>query len=193
MEAVNIPFMEITYKDVFSMKFLYTVIREWLMMNEYVDEYTGDPNVMLNYIEHLYFERRMAGGIRELRMWWRARKAPVGSLYYRYRLRIDYRIINMVDVEVVRNGRKMKVQDGEVTIEIHPQLQLDYNDSWRNHPFLKYFHNILMRRILYKRIDEHKRELYKEAYRLHGFLKKYLELKSFNPEIEVFHQKFDRL
>ena len=134
---VIIPFMEVTYKDVFSMKFLYTVMHEWLMLNEFVD---AKDEPMHQFLEVLYFERRI--GVREMRIWWRAFKRPQGSQYYRYRLRIDFRIINMVDVEVVRNGRKMKVQDGEITIEIHPILELDYQDKWANHPFLKYLDNI---------------------------------------------------
>ncbi len=188
---VAIPFMEITYKDVFSMKFLYTVMHEWLMLNEYVD-IMDEP--MHQFIEALYFERRI--GVRELRMWWRGYKYPVGpkdSSYYRYKMRIDMRVINMVDTEVVRNGKKMKVQDGEITLEIYPYLELDFNNQWQNHPILKYFDNIFRKRIIYNRIMEHKRLLYKDAYRLHGFIKKYLEIKSFSQEIEVFHEKFDRL
>ncbi len=187
-KVVTIPYMEITYKEIFSMKFLYTVIHEWLMLNNYADA-MGEP--MHQFIEVMYFERRL--DVRELRIWWRAYKQPVAGSYYRYRLRIDYRIINMVNVEVVRNGRKMKVQDGEVTIEIHPTLELDYESRWEKHPILKWVEEIYRTRLIYKRIEEHKRELYKEAYRLHGFIKKYLELKTFAPEIETFHTKFDRL
>ncbi len=187
-KVVTIPFMELTYKEIFSMKFLYTVVREWLMLNGYLDQ-VGEPN--LTFVEVMYYERRL--DVKEMRIWWRAQKTPGGSRYYRYRLRIDYRVVNMVNIEVVRNGRKMKVQDGEVTIEIHPSLELDYQNQWDKNPLLKWIEEIYRHRILHHRVEEHRRELYKEAYRLHGFIKKYLELKTFAPEIESFHTKFDRL
>ena len=188
MNTVNIPYMDITYKEVCNMKFLYTSIHEWLMLNEYQDM-TGD--IDHRFLEILYFERRM--NVKEMRIWWRSFKAPQGSKYFRYRFRIDSRVINVVDFEILRNGKKMKAQDGEVTIEIHPQLQLDYQNQWEKNWFLKYFDQIFRTRIFHENVHEHRRQIYREAYRLHGFIKKYLELKVFTPQIEVFHERFDRL
>jgi hypothetical protein len=191
MPSVKLPQLEIIYKEVFVMKYLYTVIHEWLQEEDYVDVAGLDNHY---YMEIMYLERRI--GVKELRIWWRSFKYPTGppaKSFYRYRLDIDYNIINMVDVEIMHNGRKMKVQNGEISIKIQPIVEWDWQGRWEKHPLLKYFQNVFLKRVLYKNIEDHKKEVYRDAYRLQGMIKKYLELKSFMPEVEVFHEKFDRL
>ncbi|MBI2141812.1 hypothetical protein HYU16_05330 [Candidatus Woesearchaeota archaeon] len=58
-------------------------------------------------------------------------------------------------------------------------------------PILGWFDYWFRTRLIKKNIEENRKMLYQDAYRLQGMIKKYLELKSFLPEEEVFHEKFE--
>jgi len=53
-----------------------------------------------------------------------------------------------------------------------------------------FFDNWFRTRLLKKNLEENKKMIYQDVYRLHGMLKKYLELKAFTPDTENFHEKF---
>lgn len=190
MPSVKLPQLEIIFKEVFHMKNLYSFIHYYLMEENYVDIEGMDNH---QYMEVMYLERRI--GVKELRIWWRTFKDPGTGpkSFYRYRMDLDFNVINMTDVEIMHNGQKLKAQNGEISIKIQPIVEWDWQGKWEKHPLLKNLQNIFLKRVLYKNIEDHKKQLYREAYRLHGVIKKYLELKSFMPEVEVFHEKFDRL
>jgi len=48
------------------------------------------------------------------------------SDYVKFHISIFMRVYNMRDIEIVQEGKKMKLQEGQVQIEIKPKLQLDY-------------------------------------------------------------------
>ncbi len=190
---ITIPDLEIIYKDVWVMQYLYRVMHYWLMENGWRD---SKGNLDHETMELLYLERRgttFSPAHRELRIWWRLNKQPLflGSKYYQYHMDIDFNVIQMTDVEIMRDGQKVKAQHGELRLMIKPYLEIEDSGSWNEHFLLKYVEQYFKARILKKNLEDHKKEVYREAYRFQGMIKKYLELKSFLPDMEVFHQKFE--
>ncbi len=190
---ITLPDLEIIYRDVWVMQYLYRVTHYWLIENGWRDL---KGNFDHENMEILYFERRgttFSPHHRELRIWWRVKKQPLflGGNYYWYHMDIDFNVIQITDVEIMRDGQKIKAQHGELRIMIKPYLELEASGAWSNHFLLKYVENYFKLRILKRTLEDHKKELYRESYRLQGMMKKYLELKSFLPEMEVFHQKFE--
>ncbi|MBI2133656.1 hypothetical protein HYU11_03155 [Candidatus Woesearchaeota archaeon] len=190
---ITLPDLEIIYRDVWVMQYLYRVTHYWLMENGWKD---AKGNVDHENMEILYLERRgttFSPQHRELRIWWRLRKQPLflGGNYYMYHMDIDFNVIQITDVEIMREGQKIKAQHGELRIMIKPYLETELSGAWKDHPILKYVEQYFKARILKRTLEDHKKELYREAYRLQGMMKKYLELKTFLPEVEMFHQKFE--
>ncbi len=194
MVEIKLPQLEIIYKEVFVMKYLYVMMHEWLMEYGYKDE-SGDLNH--KYIEELYLERRLptkAGGIdKELRIWWRSLKTPNNSSYYRWRINIYMNVINMSDAEIVHNGEKMKAQKGEISLKINSSVEMDYDRKWEKHPILKNFHQFFVNNIFKKELEEQKKRLYRDVYRFHGAIKNFLEQKYFVPEEKLLHEKFEEV
>lgn len=196
MATVRLPNMEIIYRDMFAMVPLYRTTRQWLMENEYEDLHGIPIEDAQNMMEVLYWYRKgtaMNPQERELRLWWRTRKRGVpvsmaGSKFYKHRLDIDWYIINLVDVEIMKEGKKEKAQFAEIRIQIKPYLEIpDISKT----PILGWFDYWFRTRLMKKNIEENRKMLYQDAYRLHGMLKKYLELKTWQPAEEVLHQKFE--
>ena len=199
---ITLPPLEIIYRDVWVMQYLYRVMHYWLIENGWADLL---GNVDHENMEILYMERRgthFNPAHRELRIWWRLQKKPTfffgGSVYYNYRLDVDFNVIQMTDVEIMKDGQKVRAQHGELRLMINPYIELETGAGseyagkpWREHPILKYIESYFRARILKRTLEDHKKEVYRDAYRFQGMIKKYLELKTFMPDMEVFHQKFE--
>ena len=187
---IRIPQMEVIYKDVFHMKWLYRVVKDWLELESWSDATEFDVNGTKGlFMEALYLERRLKA--KDWRIWWRLYKKI--NNYYRYRLNINWIVLMATDVEIMHEGRKIKCQTAEITIKIEPVIEVDWKNEWENHWILKYFHNWFRERVFYKEMDKHKIELWRDAYRLQGMIKKYLETKTFLPDMEIFNEKFDEM
>ena len=196
MPTVTIPTLRIIYKQQFVLQYLYRVTRKWLVENEYKDPNVPSDETMESGMEALYFEKKGTEhkqNERGWRIWWRTIK-PVSNMsggrsnYYMYHLNIDWYVIQTTDMEIMHEGKKMVVQAGELQIEISPSIQVPELVS---HPLLKYIDYFFRTRIIKRNIDEHKKLLYQDAYRLQAMMKKYLELKMFLPPEEAFHEKFE--
>jgi hypothetical protein len=194
MIKIEIPTLEIIYREVFVYKYLYIMMHEWLMEYGWKDE-SGD--LSHKYIEEMYLERRLPlqGGIieKEYRAWWRALKNLAGSSYYRWRMNIYMSLIYMRDVEIVHEGQKIKAQRGEITIRIDPVIEVDYQNKWEKHPILKHVHKFFINNIFNKELEGNKKGLYRDAYRFHGVIKNFLEQRYFVPEERLIHEKFEEI
>ena len=202
MSIVDLPELEILYKDIFVMRYLYIMIHHWLLEENYTDPDQLSTELGYHeYIEKLYFQRNgtpRGAAERELRLWWRLMKMPgappLGSSpYYKHYLNINFQVFNMRDVEIVREGRKMKVQYGEIILKLKAWIVTDPGGEWSKHWLLKYIQPYFERRLYRRDMELHKKNVYRDLYRLHGFIKKYLELQTFIPELREFHEKFETL
>ena len=193
MARIAIPPLDVVYREVFVMQPLYRITRHWLIENDYVDP-KGDAS-MESGMEILYHFRKGTSinpAEKELRIWWRTMKSPIpvgqGNSYYQYHLDIDWNVIQMYDIEIMREGKKEKVQQGELRINIRPYIEIP---DMTKTPMLKFFDNWFKTRLLKKNLEENRKIIYQDAYRLQGMIKKYLDMKTFIPEEELFHEKFE--
>ncbi|MBI2144887.1 hypothetical protein HYU18_01035 [Candidatus Woesearchaeota archaeon] len=194
MPTIRLPNLEVVYKEMFVMQPLYRMTRQWLMENEYTDN-AGDAALESN-MEILYWWREgnhINPHEKELRIWWRTKKKGVpggtfGSGYYTHHIDIDWNVINWIDKEIMVDGQKKKVQSGEIRILIMPHIEVR---DMEGTPLIKYFNQWFLTRLIKKNLEENRKVLYQDAYRLQNTIKKYLELKSFLPKEDVFHEKFE--
>src|SRR3989338_2646957 len=109
---------------------LYRATRQWFLENEYADP-AGDAS-MESDMEIIYWYKKgttVNPNERELRIWWRTVKLGVmrgtaGSQMYVHHIDVDWNVINMVDMEIMREGKKEKVQFGELRILIRPYIDM---------------------------------------------------------------------
>jgi len=179
--------LRVKYRDIFNLKEFYRAMREWLV--EYgwgsVDS-DGEIEKDQDWWETNYIERVSSDGSKEMYWWWRVQKLPVINSYYKYHLDLDFHPLGITSTEVMRDGKKFKVNKGEVEVWVYAYIEFDYKGEWSKHAFLKAFNKVFPERIFRKELyEDHKLELYREAYTLLAYMKKWFKLKSFLPYEEI--------
>lgn len=175
---------EVEKQDVLNFKNFYKHMHEWLE-----DEGFVDPEGMKDKFESFYFEKLTTSGLKEHRIWWRCVFIPGESSYVRYVLKIDFQNLAMKDTEIMHHGQKFKTNSVDAVVRVEAWVQLDYQDQWQKHWFLKHFDSFFRRRIFHERWEEHKRELYKKAYNFQKRMKQFLEQKTYEPMPKIFRHK----
>jgi len=161
----------IKHRGIFNLKGLYEYLHEWVIEEGYA--YDGsDPK----FRETFHSQTEFADGSKELWIWWRCEKNPAQSSYYKYELDIDWHAVPFKDIEMAYKGKKLKLVDGELEIQIYARVVSDCNDTWKKHWFLKHFNRIYWKVIMKSDFEKHKIELYRDAYRLQETIKDYWKL-----------------
>jgi hypothetical protein len=186
--AVQAAVFRVKFKDIFNLKEFYKAMHEWLL--EYGWSSTEADGLKIedgkDHYETLYLEKEHPGGNKEMWWWWRLQKLPVPNSYYKWHMDIDSHILYMLPAEVMRDGKKLKVNKGEVETKVWAYLEFDYKGQWSHHPILKMFNNVFPNRIFKKELyEDHKMELYREMYIFQAFMKRWFKLKSFLPYEEI--------
>jgi len=195
------PF-KIKYSDVFHLKNLYIMMHEWLADEMWTGKmkplgaFRPHPGSTHMDIEKLYMERyhqkALHRGGTELWLWWRLQKEPFGKYqtYYNYAIDIDFHGMYLVKQEIMHQGKKIKVDKGELEIEFRPKIvRSPVAQKWDKHWFLKHFKDLYENRIISQDLDKLEKELWRDCYRFQGVVKSYLNLRNFIPTPEPFHPK----
>ncbi len=193
----------IIYKGVFHFKYLYMAVYDWVCENGW-RSYEGDDKV-----ESMYAEEHQPGPVRKVWIWWRMQKNPDNSSdnssdnspdkgsykgsykgYFRYFLNIEFLGFGVTNVEIVKDGKKIQCQKGELDILIKPWIEADYGDKWKKSALLKNFIKIYQERIIKNDIEKRLGLQLAETNRLHGMIKKTLDLAGFSEDREIYSPKY---
>jgi len=190
----TIPQFKVKYKDVFHLKNLYIMMHEYLSEEGWRGPLSSSYGVFWHHdIETLYLEKFCQKGLhaggKEMWVYWRTIKSYEGKFsgYFKNHLDIDFHMVYMQDMEVMHQGKKMKVQQGEIEIFFRPWIESDVQKKWKDHWLLKHFQEIYESRIMVQDLDKREKELWREAYRLQNRVKRYFNLRVFIPTPEPFH------
>lgn len=189
----TVPEFRIKYSDVFSLRNLYIMAHQ-LLLEEGWTGMEGDSDHA--DVEKLYSENVFQKGIhrggKEIWYWWRMVKYPEGkySGYLRNLLDMDVHIVYLQDTEAIHQGKKIKVQNGEIEIFFRPRIESDYGArKWSEHWFLRHFKHVYEHRWIRDELEKREKELWRDVYRIHAKIKNYLELRTFLPEAPPFFAK----
>src|SRR3989338_175523 len=197
--VAEIPEFRIKYKDVFSLKNLYIMLHELLIeeglwgfgVNETTPGYELHTDIETLYSENIFQKGIHAGG-KELWVWWRSKRGgPAGKYhgYFRDLLDIDWHGAWLQETEVVHQGKKIRVQKGEIELFFRAKIEGDHTGEWEKHRVLKHFQYIYEKRIMHQDIEKREKELWRDVYRIASKVKTWLNLRTYIPVTEQFHPK----
>jgi len=172
--------IRIKYKDIFDMKGLYESLQEWLSERDW-----NDPEDKVDHWETYYSERIDRSGSKEIVIQWRLEKPAPKAQYLYYYLDIDFHCLALSNVEVMKEGRKMKVNKGEVEITIRAFIEEKYKQEFEKQIFLKHIKEIFADKMYSYITEQRKKELYQEMYELQNFIKQWFKLKRYLPYEET--------
>ncbi len=190
MAAEEIPVLKssIKYKDVHDLKEFYKLVYFWLRDNDWIDPDYDDIETLT--FERSYLQKEFASGAKDHIIKWEAQKDPHESKYFLFKLSIKFSTLQIKDVEVMHENRKLKANIGELKFDVSAKLVVDPKGEWNKNAFVKHFQELWKKRIYKDKISKHKEELREEAEALLDAAKKYLDLKGFllEQEQEPFYE-----
>ncbi len=179
VEYIKAANFTLVYKDVFSSKYIYFILHEWLVGEGYCGADEKFP-------EAYYLQKENPAFGKEIWWRWRLSKFPLSikSQFWQFMLDIDVHILGMTDAEIMVKDKKLKVNKGEIEFQVASYLVYDASKSWEKNSWLKPFKKLYVTRFSKDKRSELKRQLYTDTYRLQDLLKNYLKLESLIPEKE---------
>ena len=185
-ETVALPTARITYNDVFSLKYLYTLMHEWFVDRGYASRKDE------TFPETFYLQREAISG-REVWVRWRLERevGPKPSLWT-LAFDIDIHVLFLKEVEVLIQGKKVKADKGEVEIEIRPFVIVDFSAWEKQNPLWKFAKQVLLKRFYRRQRGAYEDEMVTDSFALQEAIKTYLKLETFGevkPARRVWEQR----
>ncbi len=170
--------LRVKYKDIFDLKAFYETLHEYFMDLGW-NSTEGDPPG--DHWETFYGEKIDGGGAREIWIRWRLVKDAPDTSFIRYYLDLDFHVIALLKAEVVRDGQKLKVDKGEVELNIRAYVDPLYKKQFENSFILKQIKDLFTKRVYRRTLEQRKKELYQEVYALQNFIKQWFKMKRYLP------------
>jgi len=152
---------KIKQAGIFNFKDLYSFVYDWLIDEGY------------DVAEKTYSEK-VAGDSKDIDVVWESTKKV--SDYFKYLIKLDWKILGMKSVEVQREGKKVKTNSGVIEIKFKAVLIKDYEGRWEDRPLWKFLRGVYDRYIIRSRIEQYEDKLISETDDLITQCKAYLSI-----------------
>lgn len=104
------------YKGVFDINELYRIIYDWLISKGYVVHESKYKSISLQ-----------TGGKEKTFDWQANKKVTEFVMYWMY---VHFQFQDIMEVEVIKDGKKVKLQKGLVMVRIEPALEFDFTERF---------------------------------------------------------------
>jgi len=139
---------KVKQKGVFDFAELYNFTYNWFVDKDYF------------IVEKVYTEKAQPDG-KEVEIEWEAKRKI--SDYFRFVIKVNWRILGMKDVEVMKEGDKVKINKGYPEIKVKATLEKDYEHRWEGNALLKFLRGVYDRFVIRGRIESYEEKIYQEA------------------------------
>ena len=153
---------KIKYDGIVSFKDFYRFCYDWL-----VDE------MDLAIMEDQYVEK-IKGNAKDIDIVWTGTRKVTD--YFKFSVKIKFRIIGMENVEISQDGVKVKMNKGNVEAKVAGTLIKDYQGKFEQSSFQKFLRSIYEKWIIPARVSEFEDKLAKNCDEFLSQVKAYLDL-----------------
>jgi len=154
---------KINHTGIFNFKDYYSFASNWLKQEGY------------NLVEKKYAEE-ITGDTKKLEIVWEAKKKI--SDYFKFVIKITIMPFNLKSVEIQREGKKIKTNQGGIEIRMQAILVKDYEHKWEDRPIWKFLRGIYDRYIITSRISSYENKLKEEIEEFSAQTKSFLVLEA---------------
>lgn len=147
---------------VFSFSDVYNFCYDWL---------TEETNLILT--EDKYKEK-LSGNAKNINVEWTGIRKITD--YFKFEIKIEFEIINLTEVEVVKDDAKTKTNKGQIQIKVKGILVRDYQGKFERTAFKKFLRSIYEKWVIASRIDEYEEKLFKDCDEFLAQVKAFLDL-----------------
>jgi len=135
------------------------------------DWLTDESNLIV--IEEKYVEK-ISGDIKAMDIVWTGFRKITD--YFKFEIKVTWRITNMREIEIVKDGKKVKMNDGAVEIKVKGTLIRDYESKFEQSAFKKFLRGVYEKWVIPSRIEQYEDKLIEDADEFLDQAKAYLDL-----------------
>lgn len=128
------------YGGIFNFKDFYKFCYDWL---------TEELGFGVSESE---YEEKIGGNTKDMLIKWEGQRELTD--YFRFDVKVEFRITNLSKVELNRDGRKIKANEGSVTLKLKGILVRDYKGKFEVSASKKFMRSVYEKWIIPSRIEE---------------------------------------
>ena len=152
---------KVVHDGLFDMKDVYNFLYTFFVDNEY-------------RIEERVYKEKNIGGAKEIEINWLIKRKI--NDYFRFQIKADWRILKMTTVEVMKEGKKVVMNKGNLEIKFQAYLERDYENKWESSAFYKFLRSVYDEFIIKKTIKGYEEKIDGELNEVVNQLKSFLVL-----------------
>ena len=153
---------KVKYSGIFSFQDFYRFCYDWL-----TDE------IGLLVIEDKYVEK-LSGDSKNIDIEWTGTRKVTD--YFKFDVKVKFRIIGLTNVEVVQNNAKVKTNKGSVEVKLSGTLVRDYQGKFEKTYLSKFLRSIYEKWVIPSRVEEYEDKLVGDCDEFLTQVKSYLDL-----------------
>ena len=153
----------VKYNGVFPYKDFYKFCYVWLMESMEVDEFSEKK-----------YEEKIQGNSKEVKVKWETKKKLTD--YFQMGVKVSFHITGMTNVEINKDGKKIKMNKGEIKMTVKGTLIRDYDGKFETSARMKFLRALYEKYIITSRVDYFEGYLVEKADELLNQAKAYLDL-----------------
>ena len=178
--VLKVPQMYFNYKGRVHFQEWYKLVYNLLIEKGYTSaENPGDPN----YAEY-YSQINLSNGAKQHWIWWRT--ISVRDEMFTFYINVEFQTLNLKTIEVMHNGKKIKVNDGETNTFINGRMVIDPKGIWNKNWLSRELFDLIQRKHFEEQIDQEYTKLYEDLLEVHDRAKQALGCYTVKPR-EAYH------
>lgn len=151
---------KVKYRGVFDLGLVYNKLRFWIMETGY-----SEPH------EIKYVEKIKPGG-KDIEIIWESERSEEDG-FFKFTIGVKFYATRLNDVEVDKEGRKLKLQKGDLWLYFDAKFIVNANKKWEENGLM---YKLYEKFIIKDKLDHYKIELYTEANKIMAEVKDFLNL-----------------
>jgi len=163
VEKDRIIEQKVAYDGIFDFKETYSFLYTLLIDGEYI-------------VEEKSYSEKSKPDSKEIEVSWDAKRKVTD--YVRYHLKISWRILGLKEIEVMRDGKKIKANSGKLEIKIAGFLETDYENKWEATAFFRFLRGVYDKFIINTTLEKYEDGLFEEVEESVNQMKTFLVLEA---------------
>lgn len=103
------------------------------------------------------YKEKIKGDSKDIDIEWKGKNKVTD--YFMFEIKVEFKIINLKEVEIVKDGVKVKMNKGAVEVNMKGTLTRDYNGKFEMSATQKFMRSIYEKWIIPSRIDQYEAKI----------------------------------
>lgn len=120
------------------------------------------------------YKESVSNGKRDISYKWACIRGV--SDYFKHEVKLDFKVNDLVEVEVEVDGKKKKMNKGKIGIEIKGTLIRDPDSKWDSTPLNRFMRDVYNKYVIPGTVDSQENKIIGDVVKLKEEIKSYLDL-----------------